>query len=212
MFNGSLTDDMQLALKYIIEGVVSYNICHYISITDLNVSVPVLHHLVLLLVSGRSLNTVNLSGSANVFRNPEAVALFCAALRHSTVRRLLLDCCRIDDQALTYLATVLVDGCLLHALDIGWNPYTAEGLTEFLRILKWRCMCSVLTVLSTNTVLNDEHCLLVKEFNTHRKHFLPLLDDLFIGCKDTMCSRDEDRNNKFFLMSNPELIVRTQHH
>jgi hypothetical protein len=212
MISGYLAEDMQLALKYIIEGVISYNLCQYISINNLNVSVPVLHHLVLLFVSGRSLNTVNLSGSTNVFRNPKVVALFGAALRHSTVRRLLLDSCGIDDQALTYLATVLVDGCLLHALDIGWNPYTAEGLTEFLKILKRRCMCSLLTVLSTNTVLNDEHRSLVEEFNTCRKHFFPILDDLVIGCKDTMCSRDEERSKRNFLMSNPEFAVRTQHH
>ena len=138
--------------------------------------------------------------------------MFCAALRHTTINRLLLDGCGIDDQALTYLAAVLVDGCLLGALDIGWNPYTAEGLTEFLRILNWRCMWSGLTVLSTNTVLNDEHRSLVEEFNTRRKHFLPFLDDLVIGCKDTLCSRDEERSKKFFLMSNPEFVVRTQHH
>jgi hypothetical protein len=183
IISGSLIDDMQLALKYIIEGVVSYHLCHYISITDLNVSVPVLHHLVLLLVSGCFLSMVDLSGSASVFRNPKAVALFCAALRHSTVGRLLLDGCGIDDQVLTYLAIVLVDGCLLRTLDIGWNPYTAEGLTEFLRILKWRCMCSSLTVLFTNTVLNDEHRSLVKEFNTRRKYFLPFWMILLLDVK-----------------------------
>jgi hypothetical protein len=212
MFNGYFAEDMQLALKYIIEGVISYNLCHYISINDLDVSVPVLHHLVLLLVSGRCLTMVDLSGSANVFRKPKAVALFCAALRHTTVRRLLLDGCDIDDQALTYLAAALINGCLLHALDIGWNPYTAEGLMEFLTILTLNCMCSALSVLSTNTVLNNKHRSLVKEFNTHRKHFLPFLDDLVIGCKDTMCPRDEERSKKYFLMSNPEFIVRTQHH
>ena len=212
MFNGYLVEDMQLALKYIIEGVVSYHRCRYISINDLDVSVPVLHHLVLLLVSGRCLTMVDLAGSANVFKNPIAVEIFCGALRHTAVKRLLLDGCGIDDQALTNLAFALVDGCLLYALDIGWNPYTAEGLTEFLRILNWRCMSSILTILFTNTVLNNEHRSLVKDFNTRRKHFLPFVDDLVIGCKDTLCSRDEERSKKHFLMSNPEFVIRTEHH
>jgi hypothetical protein len=214
MISGCSIEDMQLALKYIIEGVISYRLIKYISIPDLNVSVPVLHHLLLLLVSGRSLSVVDLAGSVNVFRNPKAVTLFCAALKHTTINRLLLEGCGIDDQALTYLAAALVGGCLLGVLDIGWNPYTAEGLTEFLRILN-RCMCSGLTVLSTNTVLNDEHRLLVEEFNTRRKHFLPLSDDLVIGCNELdtkICSRDEQISKMFFLMSNPEFVVRTQHH
>ena len=164
------------------------------------------------IVSGHCLTTVDFAGSVNVFRNPKAVEIFCGALRHTAVRRLLLDGCGIDYQALTYLAAALVDWCLLHALDIGWNPYTAEGLTQFLRILNWRCMCSALTVLSTNTVLNDEHHSLVEDFNTRRKHFLPFLDDLIIGCKDTLCSRDKRRSKKYFLMLNPEFVVRTQHH
>lgn len=207
-----MTDDIQLALKYIIEGVVSYHLCHYISITDLDVSSPVLHYLVLLLVSGRCLTMVDLAGSANVFRNQKAMPLFCAELRHTKIRRLLLDGCGIDDQALTYLAAALTGRCLLGALDIGWNPYIAEGLTEFLRILNWRCVWSGLTVLSTNAVLNDEHRSLVEEFNTYRKCFFPFLDDLVIGCKDTMRSRDEQRSKKFFLMSMPEFVVRTPHH
>ena len=212
IITGCMIDDMQLALKYITEGVVSYRLCHYLSITDLNVSSPVLHHLILLLVSGRCLTTVDLAGSANVFKNPKAMPLFCAALRHTKLRRLLLDGCGIDDQALTYLAAVLTGGCLLGALDIGWNPYTAEGLTEFLRILRWRCIYSGLTVLSTNTVLNDEHRSLVEEFSAGRKLFLPFMDDLVIGCKDIMCSRDEQRSKKIFLMAMPEFAVRTPHH
>ena len=35
IMSGSMMDDMQLALKYIIEGIVSYQICCFISITDL---------------------------------------------------------------------------------------------------------------------------------------------------------------------------------
>ena len=207
MFTGYLAEDMQLALKYIIEGVVSYHVCRYISINDLHAPIPVLHHLVLLLVSGHCLTMVDLTGSPNLFKNPKAVAIFCATLRHTSINRLLLDGCRIDDQALTYLADVLVNGCLLSALDIGWNPYTAEGLTEFLRILNNGCMWSVLTVLSTNNVLNDEHRSLVEEFNACRKPFLPFVDDLIIGCKDTR-SRDRDQIIVFKL----EFVVRTQRH
>ena len=157
------------------------------------------------------LNTLDLSGSEDLFKDPNVVTLFCAALRHSKVFRLLLDGCGIDDQALKFLAATLTGGCLMRALDIGWNPYTADGLTEFLRILIFRFMSTGLTVLSTS-IVTDEHRSLVEEFNILRRRLLPSYTELHIGCKNVLCSREKQRNSKKIFITRPQFIARKPHH
>ena len=100
IISGCLTDDIQLTLKFIIEGFVLHCKCFYLAINDMIVPPPVLHHLILLLISCTSLTTVDLAGSYTLFQNPNAIPLFCEALKHTTINRLLLDGCGIGDYAL----------------------------------------------------------------------------------------------------------------
>ena len=119
--------------------------------------------------------------------------LFCEALKHSNLIRLFLDGCNIDDQLLQMLASAVTEGCYIQILDIGWNPYTATGLTQFLKTLIARARNTLLVVLSTNGV-TDKHRRLVKKFNQLRKQVhcvLPFFQcELFIGCKDDQWAKE----------------------
>ena len=138
--SGFMIEDIQLALKYFIEGLVHPNSLSYLGINDMDLhsrsrhASPIIHHLVLLLCSSQYLKTLNLCGSKKLLTNPQAMSLFCEALKYSKLGRLFLDGCNIDDQLLQLLAYALTDskGCIIHTLDICWNPYTSAGLTQFL--------------------------------------------------------------------------------
>ena len=171
LFTGCLVDNMQLALKYIIEGLSSNPVCEYLVMNDCNVSLPLTHHLVLLLSCHR-LKTLDLAGGEDLFKHPKVMPLFCAALEHRNccITRLFLDGCGIDDHAMQLLAASLTGGCFVRILDIGWNPYTSDGLTNFLKILISRFHSTLLVVLSPNMV-NAEHHALVRTFNVLRRQF-----------------------------------------
>ena len=210
IITGCLIYDMQLALKYIIEAQSHCHACPYVSITELNVQLPVSHHLVLLLRCD-CLSTLDLSGSKMLFKSREVMLLFCKALSYSSIRRLLLDSCGINDWGLRALATAISGGrCFMIALDIGWNPYTAHGLKSFLKILLRRFMFTCIQVLSTSLV-HSKHRKLVQDLNIIRRHF-GVYHELIIECKDELCSREKDRNCKTFLLSQPQLIARRTHH
>ena len=68
IFSGRLTQDMQLALKYIIEAQShDHAYPYYVSIMELNVHLPVIHHLVLLLRYD-CLVMLDLGGSGELFK------------------------------------------------------------------------------------------------------------------------------------------------
>ena len=91
---------------------------------------------------------------------------------------------------------------MIQILDIGWNPYTTTGLTQFLKILIDRAQYTVLIVLSTNRVTNEHHRL-VKKFNEMRKQVLPSFQyGLFIGCKDGQWAKEAESMQ--YLWLNPQ--------
>ena len=200
IFSGCLTHDMRCALKYIIEAQSHDHTCpHYVSITELNVHLSVIHHLVLLLRYDY-LTMLDLAGSGELFKNRSVMVLFCEALKYNTMQRLLLDGCGIDDWGLKQLAGSITEGCLVLVLDTGWNPYTAHGLTEFLEILLHKFLFTCIQVLSISSVY-DEHRKLVEDFNSRRKHF-GIHSSLSIVCKNDSCSREKDRNCRTYLNYN----------
>ena len=191
--SGFMIEDIQLALKYFIEGL-NPNSLKFLGINDISpFAPPIIHHLVLLLHSGRYLESLNLCGSSHLFVNPKVMPLFCEALIHSNLVRLFLDGCNIDDRLLQLLASALTDskGCWIQALDIGWNPYTAAGLTQFLQTLVSRVNCTLLVMLSTTPVKN-KHRSLVKKFNALRKQIVPFYPGLYIGCKNHQWEKEGD--------------------
>ena len=197
--SGFMLEDIQLALKYIIEGL-NPNPLSYLSINDIWVPVPIAHHLVLLLYSGQYLSTLNLCGCIGVFTNPQVMLLFCEALKyHKNLQRLFLDGCGINDLHLELLAVAVVGGSRLQALDIGWNCYTASGLTQFLQTLVEWFWHTHLVVLSTDEVL-DEHRSLVDQFNFKRDIFA--LPNLTIGCKNRLWEKEV--KSMRYLLSDPK--------
>jgi hypothetical protein len=199
LVSGFLLEDIQLALKYFIEGL-NRSPLTYLSINDIYWPVPVAHHLVLLLYSGQYLSTLNLCGCSPLFTNPRVLLLFCEALKYCTsLARLFLDGCGINDHLLQLLAAAVTGGSRLRALDIGWNCYTAAGLTQFLQTLVRRFRHTHLIVLSTDEVL-DEHRSLVREFNLKRIPFTePLLS---IGCKNRLWEKEV--KSMQYLLSDPK--------
>ena len=162
---GTMIQDLQLALKYIIEVLHHHNTLIYLSINELLLPVPIVHHLVLLLHCGQYLTSLNLCGCITTFTNPRVMLLFCKALKYcKNLMRLFLDGCGINDQLLQFLAAAVTEGSKIEALDIGWNKYTSAGLTQFLQTLVRRVYHTRLVVLSTDELTNEHH-FLVKEFN-----------------------------------------------
>ena len=195
IFTGYMIDDIQLAFKYFIEDLNNSGILQ-LSVTEICTSQPLTHHLVLLLDYCQQLHTLNLSGSKILFKHPKVMPLFCEALKHSRLIRLLLDSCDINNKKLQYLASALTEGSILRALDIGWNPYTSQGLTHFLMVLARKAGCTPILALSTNNVLNQKHKSLVEEFNLNRrKYSLLYCKNLGIGCKDNNWQSQADSMN-----------------
>ena len=213
--SGFMIEDIQLALKYFIEGLVSPNSLGYLGINDIDLysrhASPIIHHLVLLLCSSRCLGTLNLCGSKQLFANPRAMSLFCEALKYSKLVRLFLDGCNIDNHLLQLLAPALTDseGCIIRALDICWNPYDSAGLTQFLQSLASRAYNSTLLMLATNAITYEHH-LWVQVFNAVRKRVYPFFEyELHIGCKGNQWEKEGD--SMHFLWAKPEHSSRDLH-
>ena len=208
---GDSIENIHLALKYITEGVSSNPYCRFLALLELNVLLPVAHHLVLLAYLGE-LTFLELSGSKMLFVNPKVMVLFCEALKYSqAIQRLMLDGCDIDDNLLVILADALTSGCSVQALDLGWNPYTSNGLAEFLKVLVARVSSTWLLALATSVDINAKHLSLVQSFNHLRQQLYPLYGKLTIGCKNKLCSRDDVASNIKFFNKSPQYIIRSPH-
>jgi hypothetical protein len=212
---GYMIEDIKLAMKYIIEGLVRPKSLGFLGLCDIDVlsrhASPIIHHLVLLLCSIRDLGTLNLCGSKKLFANPRAISLFCIALKYSRLTRLFLDGCNIDDHLLQLLAPALTDfeRGVIEALDICWNTYTPAGLTQFLQTLANRAYYCTLLMLATNFV-TDEHRFWVKIFNAVRKQQYPFFDrELYIGCKGNQWEKEGD--SMHYLWANPKHSSRNLH-
>jgi hypothetical protein len=122
---------------------------------------------------------------------------FYEALKYNTsLGRLFLDGCGINDHLLQLLAAAVTGGSRLRALDIGWNLYTFDGLTQFLQALINRFHHTHLVVLSTDEVI-DEHYSLVEEFNLKRNPSTQ--PKLSIGCKNRLWEKEGK-----YLLSDPK--------
>ena len=167
----TMIQDLRLAFKYITE-VLHHNSLTYLSINELvwPVSWPIAHYLVLLLHCGQCLTSLNLCGCKTIFTNPRVMLLVCEALKFSkNLMWLFLDGCGINNQLLQLLAAAVTEGCKIQALDIGWNQYTSDGLTQFLQTLVSRVQHTRLVVLSTDELTNEHHSL-VREFNVKNEN------------------------------------------
>ena len=206
---GFMIDDLQLALKYIIE-VLHHKSLTYLSINELALPVPISHHLTLLLYSNQCITSLNLCGCRPAFTDPRVMRLFCEALKkHSnSLMRLFLDGCGINDELLQLLASAVTEGCKIEALDIGWNDYTSAGLTQFLQTLVSRVERTCLVVLSTDELTNEHHSL-VEQFNEKRKRLLLWCifpKTLTIGCKNKLWNKEGKAMN--YLWANPQFSAR----
>ena len=211
--NGGFYVEEQLALKYVIEGLQSNPNLTDFSIHDITQPVlPLTHHFVLLLRCCPYLQSLNLGGCKGLFRDPYAMPLFCEALKYATsLHRLYLDGCDINDHMLKLLANVLISMpsgkvCSILALDMGWNLYTSKGLAHFLNILINSAPLTNLIVLSTH-VVEAEHHELVKFFNYMRRSIRPSFGyDLCIGCKND--NWQEISSSMNYLWTQPKLLLR----
>ena len=210
--NGGIFVEEQLALKYVIEVLQSNpNLIHF-SIHDITLPVPPLtHHFVLLLRCCPYLQCLNLGGCKGLFRHPDAMPLFCEALKYAkSLNRLFLDGCGINDHMLKLLANVLISMpsgkvCSIQVLDVGWNLYTSKGLAHFLNILINSAPLTNLVVLSTH-VVEAEHHKLVKFFNHMRRSLRPSFGyDLYIGCKNDNWQEISSSMNYLWTQTKPLL-------
>ena len=206
-------EDLCFAMKCFIEGLQNNRYTVDLAIHDILYPVPPLtHHFVLLLCYCPYLRSLNLGGSKGLFKNPNALPLFCEALKYATsLNRLWLDGCDIDDRMLQMLTPFLISTpkkCLLNSLDIGWNLYTSDGLTRFLTTLISGVRLTALVLLSTH-VVNDDHRALVERFNTERQKYYPDSIDLRIGCKND--NWQEVASSMNYLWTKPQLLKRDSH-
>ena len=211
--NGSLIEDIQIAMKYFIEGL-SRSCCQHLSLY--NCSSKIIHYLVLLLRSPCKLTNLNLSYSSNLFTSPSVMQLFSEALKYTTLGRLNLEDCGIDDGSLKLLAAAVCHKhCELAILEIDLNPYTDCGLTHFLTLLMSVPFVR-LAVLSVNHA-SDEHKKLVdliNESDIRRQHNCH--PKLFIDSTKKLYSQDERVLEKsrglILLQMRPDLSLRHPHH
>ena len=211
--SGDYIEDLQLAFKYFTESLASNHSVVQFAITNIDWSPvpPLTHHLVLLLYFCPHLYILNLGGCQGLFRHPDAMPLFCEALKYATsLNRLFLDGCGIDNLMLKLIANVLTDNssCFIRLLDIGWNRYTPEGLTRFLETLIKNARYTALMVLSTAFV-EEEHRSLVRQFNRERRSIYPTADNLHIACKHGNWREEHAGMN--YLWENPQLLQRNSH-
>jgi hypothetical protein len=201
--SGSQLEDVQLALKYFIEGLNPSPLL-VLCITYIRLPVPIAHHLVLLLHSGQYLSTLILIGNVEIFTNPRIWLLFCESLKYSTsLTWLVLDSCGINNLQLQLLAAAITGGSRLRNLEINCNRYTAAGLTQFLQTLVNRVYRTHLIMLSADKVLAEHHSL-VEEFNLKRNPFTQ--QKLSIGGR--IRQSEKGANSMLYLLSDPKHYAR----
>ena len=165
---GKLIENIWLAAKYFVEGFGSKLRSHNNKLGITMCSPEILYYL-LLLLRCPSLNVLDLSYSLDFFFNPIVMPLFSEALKCSTLSRLILNYCYIDDNKLMYLAVAVCSkDCVIEILEIDENPYTDNGLKNFLKLMILSGPSVILSVLSV-TQLSDENRSLVDWLNELRK-------------------------------------------
>ena len=212
---GNLVQNISLAAKYFVEGFVSRLRTSDAKLELCKCSPKIIFYL-LLLLRCPSLNVLDLSYSLDFFFNPIVMPLFSEVLKYSTVARLILDQCFIDDDKLMYLATaVCYIGCRIEILDIDENPYTDNGLTCFFELMIKSGPFVRLKVLNVNN-LSDKNHDLVDLLNGLRQ--MCGCPKLLVGCMTKLLSQNEEyravEKEQALLYMRPDLTMafRSHHH
>ena len=203
--------NIPIAMKYFIEGYARTR-CKSLTLGYCHSNV--IHHMILLLTCSRQLRVLNLTFSTSLFARPGLMRLFCEALVFSKVQRLNLDGCNISDNTLMILATAVCHkNCLLTILEIDRNPYTEQGLTNFLRNLQRNLHFVYLMVLSVNHI-NDEHYEVVDSINYCRKNYkiLEYPHQLLLSCASQLRSQYENKDKGYFSLMRFDLAFGRNHH
>ena len=157
--------DKQLALKYLIEGIVSSN-CKHLSLYFC--TSQSLYYLILMLMC-QHLTYLCLTFSSTLFTVPGAMHLFKEALKFSGLQTLNLSSCDINDESLLSLVDAVCHKNLpLMSLKIDDNEYTEDCLTLFFNMLLERSQFMYLAVLSVDHY-NDEQEKIVNKIKIDRR-------------------------------------------
>ena len=166
--NCSLIEDINLAMKYFIEGFGSH--CKYLGLYGC--CSKMVYHLILLLRCPH-LRALSLALSTDLFASSRLIVmhLFSEALKYSSLLYLSIPCCSVCDDSLMLLAdAVCHEDCKLLVIDIDHNPYTEHGLTHFLELMLENVSIIKLVKLSVDYV-SDEHNKLVELINGFQRQY-----------------------------------------
>ena len=180
--------DIQLAMKYLIEGIVRSN-CIELALYEC--SIQSLHYLILML-SCQCLQSFVLGSSPNIFTTSGALHLFSEALKHyGKLKSLDLGRCHINNEHLMLLGTAICHkNCVLEVLQINNNVYTEDGLTYFFRMMLLKLLPVYLTNIAVD-YYNDEHKKIVSKINFRRKRLSPLWPHLVVRYISKQRSQDQ---------------------
>ena len=198
--------DATFALKCVIEGLSRKSACVTISLSGWHLNSAHIHHLLLLLRSSEILTYLNLSN--NNLRN--GMSLLGNALLYP-VDPFVLDLtkCNIDDEALLTLGKILYGKpCKVYHLAIEFNPYTEDGLAEFL--YKYIVATNITILAARLTNHHQEECLQHTNY-LRRISNLPLLVVEPYHLRDSLSMEMiEGVHLTHYMENNPQLSVRAQ--
>lgn len=194
----SLTD-INLALKYLIEGLSHNASCKQLIISNNSISAKHVYYLVLLLAFCKKVQILNFS-SNNISKG---FFLISAALKYlSSTRRLFIESCNICDKQLLDLGKAIQFATPLQVLVLNANPFTPTGFSNFLKCLlpptliegqitlseAMAVLSPLPTHLSVDFTLTQEHKQLVEHINRSRRRNIEKIMIL----SGTLC--DEEMN------------------
>ena len=183
----SLTD-INLALKYLIEGLCHSASCEQLSITSNLLKAKHVYYLVLLLAFCKKVRYLELS------KNNISCGFFLisAALKHlASIRRLSVDNCNIHDQQLLDLGRAMQYITPLQVLVLNSNPFTPTGFSNFLKYLtpfqgKLTSPAEAMAVLrplpthlSVDFALTEDHKQLLENINRSRRRNMERMMTLY---------------------------------
>ena len=177
--------DLNFVLKSLIEGLSENSSCGFIDLSQNYFNSSHIHYFILMLRSCPQLYWLDLK----YFDLSRVMPLFSSALPFTTTLQSLdVSCCNISDSELIQLGTKLSVHRSLGQLQIWGNPFTDDGLTNFLKLFTTN-RCSKLTFLgiqlppffvrqlnrSILNVLED-----IKQFR-FRIRYPPLITNSYMG-------------------------------
>ena len=216
----SLMENNDLFFKHCTEGFTNLkhaSLPKKLSLQFARCDSNVIYYLILLLrCDCPYLIGLDLSCGNHLFANPNAMVLFCEALKNSHIVALHLGDCGIDDNSLkSLIATVCHKSCKIQALDLFHNPYSEHGLTCFLE----RLLNSPFVQLHKLFVnhVSDDHKKVLKSINNVREHrHWPILtldqEDKFL-----LRVRNEEKLKAIallnrYMLTRPDLALQSLHH